>query len=62
VRGTLFDEFGDGRVRTQAIDSYTPKGEALRRLVRYYWINPDKRDELATGRTVERLNEFEGKS
>jgi hypothetical protein len=62
VRGTLFVEFGDGRVRTQAIDSYTPKGEALRRLVRYYWINPDKRDELATGRTVERLNEFEGKS
>lgn len=59
LRASLFVKFGDGKVRTQAVDSYTPKGKALRRLFRYYWINPDKRDELADGRAVERLAEFE---
>jgi hypothetical protein len=59
LRASLFVKFGDGKVRTQAVDSYTPKGKALRRLVRYYWINPDKRDELADGRATARLADFE---
>ena len=59
LRGSLFVEFSDGKVRSQAVDSYTPKGKALRRLLRYYWINPGKRDELADGRAVGRLAEFE---
>jgi hypothetical protein len=62
LRATLFVTFRDGRTRTQAIDQYTPNGEALRRLVRYYWLNPDHRDELSDGRAIERLSEFEGKS
>ena len=60
VRATLFVKFSDGKIRTQAIDSYTPGGEALRRLVRYYWINADRRDELADGRAIERLTEYLG--
>lgn len=60
VRATLFVKFGDGKIRTQAIDSYTPQGDALRRLVRYYWINPDRRDELIDGRVIERLADFGG--
>ena len=59
VRHTLFVKFSDGKVRTQAIDSYTPGGDALRRLVRFYWINADRRDELADGRALQRLAEFE---
>jgi hypothetical protein len=60
LRATLFVKFSDGKIRTQAVDSYTPRGEALGRLVRYYWINPDRRDELADGRAIERLAEFGG--
>lgn len=59
VRATLVVTFSDGKVRTQAIDSYTPGGQALRRLVRYYWINPDRRDELTDGRAIERLAQYQ---
>jgi hypothetical protein len=59
LRGMLFVLFGDGRVRGQVVDSYTPGGDAMRRWVRYYWINPERRDELADARAVERLAEFE---
>lgn len=62
LRATLFVKFRDGRTRTQAIDSYTPGGDALRRLVRYYWVNPDQRDELTDGRAIERLAKLEGKA
>jgi len=55
-RSTLFVKFRNARTRSQAIDSYTPGGDALRRLVRYYWINPEARGELTDGRAVERLN------
>lgn len=61
LRSTLFVEFRDGKIWAQAVDSYTPGGEALRRLVRYYWINTDKREELANGSACERLREFEDK-
>jgi hypothetical protein len=59
LRATLFLKMSDGKIRTQAIDSYTPGGEALRRLVRYYWINPGRRDELADDRAAARLVEFQ---
>jgi hypothetical protein len=62
LRATLFVTFRDGRTRTQAIDSYTRKGEALRRLVRYYWLYPDRRAELTDGKVIERLAELEDKS
>jgi hypothetical protein len=54
-RATLFVVFHDGRTRTVAVDSYTPKGAALRRFVRFYWLNPDQRGELTDGRAVQRL-------
>jgi hypothetical protein len=57
-RATLFVKFKDGKIRTQAIDSYTPGGDALRRFVRYYWANPDARGELTDGRAVARLSDY----
>jgi hypothetical protein len=57
-RATLFVVFHDGRTRTVAIDSYTPKGTALRRFVRFYWLNSDHREELTDGRAIDRLAEF----
>ncbi len=62
VRATLFVKFSDGKVRTQVVDSYTPGGTALRRLVRYYWMNPDRRVELADGMAAERFSEFQSMS
>jgi hypothetical protein len=58
VRATLFVKFRDGKIRTQAIDAYTPGGDALRRFVRYYWANPDAREELTDGRAVTRLADY----
>ncbi|MEU0494934.1 hypothetical protein [Mycobacterium sp. NPDC006124] len=60
VRGSIFLRLADGRIRTQAVDSYTPRGRAMWKFVRFYWINPDKRDELSDGRAVARLNEIVG--
>jgi hypothetical protein len=56
----VFVRFREGRTRTQVVDSYTSGGTALRRLVRYYWINPDQRAELTDGKAIERLAELEG--
>lgn len=39
----------------EAPGTYTPKGTALVRLVRFYWQHPELRDELTDGRAVERL-------
>ncbi len=58
LRATMFVKFRDGRTRSQAIDSYTPRGEAMRRLVRYYWINEDQRAELTDGRAIARLEKL----
>lgn len=60
LRAMIFVKFGDDRIRSLVVDSYTPGGDAVRRLVRYYWMNSDKRDELTDGRAVERLAEFVG--
>ncbi|OBF98660.1 hypothetical protein A5790_02700 [Mycobacterium sp. 852002-51152_SCH6134967] len=37
--------------------SFTPEGRALRELVRFYWQNPNCRDELTDGRALKRLAE-----
>jgi hypothetical protein len=58
IRATLFVVNKARQTRAVAIDSYTPGGVALRQLVRYYWINPDRRGELIDGRAIERLDEF----
>jgi hypothetical protein len=60
LRAMIFVKFRDERIRSLVVDSYTPGGEAMRRLVRYYWTNPDKRDELTDGAAIERLAEFVG--
>jgi hypothetical protein len=61
-RAMIFVKFRDDRVRTLVVDSYTPGGDVMRRFLRYYWLNSDHRAELADGRAIERLSEFEGKS
>ena len=59
LRALIFVKFRDDRVRTLAVDSYTPGGEAMRRFVRYYWLNSNHRDELTDRRAIDRLSEFE---
>jgi hypothetical protein len=51
----------DGRNSTLlSADSFTPDGQALRELVRFYWQHPQHRRELADGQALTRLssNEF----
>lgn len=36
--------------------TYVPGGRALFWLIRYYWLHPDHRSELATGAAIERLS------
>lgn len=60
LRAMIFIKFRDDRFRTLVVDSYTPGGDAMRRFVRYYWLYPDRRDELTDGRAIERLSELEG--
>lgn len=57
-RGMVFVVFKEDRVRSLVVDSYTPRGTAMRRLVRYYWMNPERRDELTDGRAAERLAQY----
>jgi hypothetical protein len=45
----------DGTTPTIAVGTYTPRGRAVRRLVRFYWKHPDQRGELTTARAAERL-------
>ena len=54
-RATIFVKFRDGQLRSLIVDPYTPGGDAMRELVRYYWLNPDRRDELTDGTALERL-------
>jgi hypothetical protein len=62
LRAMIFVKFRDDRVRTLVVDSYTPGGDAMRRFVRYYWLNSNHRDELTDRRAIERLSEFEVES
>jgi hypothetical protein len=58
-RAVLFIEFRDGRSGMQVLDPYTPGGEAMRKLIRFYWINADRRGELTDGTALQRLAGFE---
>ena len=53
--GTTYITTADGHTRILPSDWYTPGGQALRELVRFYWQRPDAREELTDGRAVERL-------
>jgi hypothetical protein len=53
--GTTYITTADGRTRILSSDWYTPGGRALRELVRFYWQNPQHREELTDGRAAERL-------
>ncbi|WP_102141502.1 hypothetical protein [Mycobacterium hubeiense] len=53
--GTTYIKTADGRTLTLPSDWYTPGGNALRELVRFYWQNPEHRQELINGQAVERL-------
>jgi hypothetical protein len=46
----------DGQTPTLAAGSYTPGGQALREMVRFYWQHPEHRAELADGRALTRLS------
>lgn len=47
----------DGIALTLSAASFTPDGRDLRELVRFYWLHPDRRDELTDGRAVKRLTD-----
>lgn len=53
--GTTYIATADGRTRTLPSDWYTPRGDALRKLVRFYWKHPEDREELTDGRALQRL-------
>ncbi|SEH47589.1 hypothetical protein SAMN04489835_0241 [Mycolicibacterium rutilum] len=45
----------DGSAPTLPGASFTPEGRDLRKLVRFYWMHADRRDELTDGRALRRL-------
>lgn len=53
--GAAYIVTADGRVRAHPTDWYTPGGQALRELMRFYWRQPEHRSELADGTAVKRL-------
>jgi hypothetical protein len=53
--GTTYMIIGGGSTLVLTSDWYTPDGDALRRLVRFYWRNADKRHELTDGTAVKRF-------
>jgi hypothetical protein len=53
--GTTYITTADGRTRILPSDWYTPGGQALRELVRFYWKHPEDREELTDGRALQRL-------
>lgn len=53
--GSTYITTTDGRTRLLPSDWYTPGGDAMRDLVRFYWQHPERRDDLVDGRAAERL-------
>ncbi|MGV0794345.1 hypothetical protein [Mycolicibacterium sp. XJ1819] len=47
----------DEDVLTMPAASFTSEERRLRELVRFYWQNPDHRDELTDGQALKRLAE-----
>lgn len=60
--GTTFLTVVPGRTKILPSDWYTPRGQALRQLIQFYWQHPECRDELVDGRAVERLNRYQDES
>jgi hypothetical protein len=54
--GTTYITSAGGRTRELPSDWYTPGGDGLRELVRFYWQHPEHREELTDGRAAERLD------
>ncbi|MGW0159595.1 hypothetical protein ACWDUN_09775 [Mycobacterium sp. NPDC003323] len=54
--GTTYIKTSDGQTRDIPSDWYTPNGQALRELLRFYWQHPGARGELADRRAVDRLS------
>jgi hypothetical protein len=55
IPGAIVVERTEEPALTMAAGSYTPGGQALRKLMRFYWQHPECRTELTDGRAVERL-------
>ena len=53
--GPIVFVMSDESTPTISASGMTPDGKALRDLVRFYWLHPESRAELADGRAVERL-------
>jgi hypothetical protein len=53
--GTTYLMTADGRTRILPSDWYTAGGHRLREFVRFYWKNPEHRNELTDGRALQRL-------
>jgi len=53
--GAIVFILGDGTALSFTATAYTPGGDALRELVRYYWSHPESRDELSDDRSRTRL-------
>jgi hypothetical protein len=58
--GATYVTTTDGHTRAVPTDWYTPRGCAIRELMRFYWLHPDARHELAEGLAVARLDELRG--
>lgn len=53
--GAAYIVTADGRVRAHPTDWYTPGGQVLRELMRFYWRHPERRSELVDGTALKRL-------
>lgn len=58
--GATYVRTADGHTRAVPTDWYTSRGRAIRELMRFYWLHPDARHELAEGLAVGRLDELRG--
>ena len=57
VKPVVFTMTDGSVLAINGADSYTPGGQALYWMVRYYWRNPDERDELIDGRALRRVSD-----
>ena len=39
----------------KSVDGYGPYGSAVYWAIRHYWLHPENRSELASGKAIERL-------
>jgi hypothetical protein len=55
VKPVVFNMTDGSVLAINGADSYTPGGQTLYWMARYYWRNPDKRGELTDGRALKRV-------